>query len=77
MYEIILINPEFGTVLNENGDIHIKGTEEFRPKFSDMEAAIAEKDRLLNKYIYAGVIIRDLNSGDASQEFYNEELGPK
>jgi hypothetical protein len=77
MYEILLINSEFGQVLNEEGNLHIRGQKYFRPKLETLELAIKEKDRLLEKYIYAGVIITNLDTGEKSDEFYNEELGPK
>ncbi len=77
MYEIILINAEFGQVLNEEGDLHIRGTTEFRPKFNTLEEAELERDKLLNKYIYAGVVIYNLETGEPSIEYMNEELGPR
>jgi len=39
MYEILLINSEFGQVLNEEGNLHIRGQKDFRPKFKTLEQA--------------------------------------
>jgi len=77
MFEIILVNTEFGQVLNEYGDLYSSGETEFRPQFISLEDALKEKNRLLKEYIYAGVIIRDIESSENIQEHYNEELGPK
>ena len=77
MYEIILINLEFGQVLNEDGDLQISSQKVFRPKFKTLEEAITEKEKLLEKYIYAGVAIINIETGEQSGEYYNEEFGPK
>jgi len=77
VYKITLINAEFGQTLNANGDLHQKGSEDFSPQFDTIEEAIFEKDRLLHKYIYAGVIVTDMGSGSVFREFYNEALGRK
>ncbi len=77
MYEIMLLNAEFRQVLNENGELHVQGKKEFRPKYDTLEDAIIEKDKLLNKYIYAGVIIKTLETDGVVQEYYNEDLWPK
>ncbi len=77
MFELILIYAELGQMLNKNGDTHIRGTEEFQPQFESEAEAIEEKDRLLNEFIYAAVIIKNLETDMVSQEYCNEELGPK
>ena len=77
MYEITLINSEFGQILNEEGDLYIQGTKEFFPVFESMDEVLLEKDRLLDKFIYASVSIKNLDTGEVLKDFYNETLGPK
>ncbi len=77
MFELTLINSEFGQVLNAEGNLFIRGTKEFCPRFNTITEALNEKDLLLKKYTYAGVIVTDLESGEIWGEFVNDELGAK
>ncbi len=75
-YQITLINSEYGQILNSEGKLYLKGTDPFYPRFEKIEEAKQERDRLLKKYVYAGVIITNLESKETSKIYFNTEIGP-
>ena len=74
MFKIILINVEFGQVLNERGDLQMREEKEYNPCFNSLSSALIKKDNLLERYIYSGVIIKNTETGKVIGEFINEKL---
>ncbi|VAW81931.1 hypothetical protein MNBD_GAMMA12-1952 [hydrothermal vent metagenome] len=77
MYEIRLVNAEFGQLLNEDGDIQLEGEKEFHPEYDSLDSALQEKDNLINKYIYSCVIIKNKDTGEVTGSYCSENLGSK
>ncbi len=75
-FEITLFNSEYGQVLNSEGKLYIEGKDRFHPRFETIEQAEQERDRLLKKYVYAGVSITNLETNEKSEEYFNTEIGP-